>query len=244
MRVAFWWIPLYTLRVAVGALAGALWLWRQAPRAEFDRRAMLPWLWGATLAALLGGRVGYVIGNTAYFTQNPALLLRLDRVGGLYGGSALLAVLFVTVVWARTAHRPLSAIVSFLSPAALLIAAGAWWGCADAGCAWGRELAAPDGARWLTALLPDIYQTVTLRYAVQPIGAAWALLLAMLAALLRKRQGVALALYWLGAAGLTLLRADPMPTLGGARADTALDLALATGMMTLMLYNAKGTHHG
>lgn len=254
MRVGFWWVSVYTLRVAAGALVSGLWLWQRTPRAGFDRRTIRFWMCGVATAALIGGRVGYALGNVAYFAQHPPLLLRLDRVGGLHGGGAMLGALLVIVLWAAVTRRSVSTIVSFLSPAVLFVAAGAWWGCMRAGCAWGREtLAAADGARWLTALLPDVYQTVTLRYAVQPLGAVWALFLALLAAVLGRRGGLALALYWLGSAGLTLLRADSTPKIGaptfGAptidiRLDTVLDLALAIGITLLTLIKTKGTHRG
>ncbi len=241
---------MYTLKVAAGALVGLVWLWQQAPRAGVDRRIMRFWVCGVALAALIAGRVGYALANTAYFAQHPALLLRLDRVGGLHGSSAMLGALLVIVLWSIVAHRPVSTLVNSLSPAVLFVAAGAWWGCMDAGCAWGREIVPlTDGARWFTALLPDIYQTVMLRYAVQPMGAVWALALALLAAALGKYGGLALALYWLGSAGLTLLRADPLPLLrspivGNLRLDTVLDLVLAISIALFMTLKTKGTHRG
>lgn len=249
MRVGWWWISEYTLRVAAGALVGMVWLWQRAPRAGFDRRRMRFWVCGVALAALIAGRVGYALGNTAYFAQHPPLILRMDRVGGLHGGSAMLGALLVTGVWAIVAHQPVSMIMSFLSPAVLFVAAGAWWGCVDAGCAWGRETLAADGARWFTALLPDIYRMVSPRYAVQPLGAVWALILALLALVPGKHSGLALALYWFGSAGLTLLRADPVPkpmalTAGHLRLDTVLDLVLAISITFLMLLKTKGTHRG
>ncbi|MFN2109566.1 MAG: prolipoprotein diacylglyceryl transferase family protein [Anaerolineae bacterium] len=236
MRIGFWWISVYTLKVAAGTLVAGAWLWQRAPRAGFDRRTMRPWILGMALAALIGGRVGYALGNITYFVQHPVLLLRLDRVGGLHGSSAMIGVLLVAGLWAAVKRHPMVAVVSFLSPAVLFVAVGAWWGCIDAGCAWGREtLAAAGGAQWLAALLPDIYQTVTLRYAVQAIGAVWALTLVLLAVALGKHGGLALALYWFGSAGLTLLRADPVPRWGTMRLDTGLDLALAIGIVLLML---------
>lgn len=250
MRIGLWWISVYTLKVAAGSLIAGLWLWLRAPHAGFDRRTIRPWIWGVAVAALIGGRAGYVFGHAAYFAQHPVLSLRVDRVGGLYGGGAMLGALLVFGLWSAMAHRPVSMIVSFLSPAVLFVAAGAWWGCVNAGCAWGHEIVpALDGTRRFTALLPDVYQTVTLRYAVQPLGAGWALILALLAVALRKYGGLALALYWLGSAGLTLLRADPAPMLivpagGHLRLDTVLDLALATSIMLIMLIKTKGTHRG
>jgi len=187
------------------------------------------------IAALICGRLGYALGNTTYFVQHPALLLRLDRVGGVHGGSAMIGALLAVGLWATVKRHPVSMIVSFLTPAVLFVAAGAWWGCIDAGCAWGRETTAAMGsAHRLTALLPDVYRTVTLRYAVQPVGAASALILALLAIVLGKHGGLALALYWFGSAGLTLLRADPVPRWGDVRLDTVLDLALAIGIILLI----------
>lgn len=249
MRVGFWWISEYTLKVMAGALVGMVWLWQRAPGAGFDRRGMRFWVCGVALAALIAGRVGYTLGNLAYFAQYPTLIPRLDRVGGLHGGSAMIGALLVVGLWAIVTHRPASNIVSFLSPAVLFVAAGAWWGCVDAGCAWGRETLAVDGTRWFTVLLPDIYRMVSPRYAVQPLGAVWALVLALLALVPGKHSGLALALYWFGSAGLTLLRADPVPKLmaltgSHLRLDTVLDLVLAISITFLMLLKTKGTHRG
>jgi len=240
----------YTLRFTAGALVGLVWLWQRAPRVGLDRRTMRFWVCGVVLAALIAGRVGYALGNTAYFTQHPALLLRLDRVGGLHGGGAMIGTLIAVGLWSIVSHQPVSILVSFLSPAVLFVAAGAWWGCMDAGCAWGREIIpVTDGARWFTAPLPDVYQTMTPRYAVQPMGAVWALTLALLAAALGKHGGLALALYWFGSAGLTWLRADPVPlliapTAANLRLDTVLDLALAVSITLIMLLKTKGTRRG
>lgn len=249
---------MYTLRVAAGALIAGLWLWQQSPRAGFDRRTLRFWICGVAVGALIGGRVGYTLSNVTYFAQQPALLVRLDRVGGLHGGGAMIGALLVVGLWSAMARRPVSMLVSFLSPAVLLVAAGAWWGCMDAGCAWGRETFAADGARWLTAPLPDIYRTVTPRYAVQPLGAVWALLMALAAVALGKRGGLALALYWFGSAGLTLWRADPVPRIGtpilgapilgamatGIRLDTLLDLVVAIAITLLTLVKTKGAYRG
>jgi prolipoprotein diacylglyceryltransferase len=235
----------YTLKVVAGALAAGLWLWLRAPRAGLERRTMRLWIGSVALAALLGGRAGYVLGNAAYFAQHPALILRMDRAGGVHGGSAMLGALVVIGLWALVTRRSTAALLSLLTPAALCVAAGSWWGCAGAGCAWGREIvAAVDGVRWFAAMLPDVYHTVTLRYAVQPLGAAWALILALGALKLRKHAGLVLGLYWLGSAGLTLLRADPAPRWGAVRVDTALDLALAASITLLTLMKTKGTDCG
>jgi hypothetical protein len=82
---------------------------------------------------------------------------------------------------------------------------------------------------------PDIYHVVAPRYAVQGLGAVWALVMAILAVGWRPRSGVALALYFAGSAGLTFLRDDLVPRMGTLRSDFVLDLALAATLLLIPL---------
>ncbi len=231
MRIGPWWIPLYTLRVTLGAALGVLWLWWAAPRRGFSRARAAGLLWSVAAMALLAARLGYALGQPAYFRAHPADLWRLTAVGGVHGASAWLGGLLAAWIWARWADRAPTEVWNLLAPASLLVAAGAWWACLDRGCAWGRvALSSPPGWRWAVAELPDLYHVVMPRYAVQTLGAAGALLLLPLALGERRCAGLAVALYLVGAAALTHLRADPVPQLGPYRADLLLNVALALGL--------------
>lgn len=228
MHVGPWWIEVYTWRVLIGAVAGLICLWRRAPTYELTRRVAGGWLWGIAVVALVCGRIGYILGHRLYFEQHPQEALRLWAVGGLHGGTALTGSLFVVWLWARVSRRTFSSLLSWLAPAILLIAAGAWWGCGSVGCAWGRATAPSLGARsWFVTQSADIYHHVVSRYAVQNLGALCAFLLAIVALLARSRAAVALALYVLAAGALTFLRADAVPLIAGLRVDSLQDIGLA-----------------
>ncbi len=228
MRVGPWGIEVYTLRVWVGAAAGLICLWRRAPTYALSRRVAGGWLWGIAIAALVCGRIGYILGHRLYFDQHPQEALRLWQVGGLHGGTALAGGLLVVWLWARVSRRTFSDLLSWLAPAILLFAAGAWWGCGNVGCAWGTATAPSLTARsWFVTQSADIYRHVLSRYAVQTMGALCAFLLAIVALLARSRAAVALALYELASGALTFLRADAVPLIAGLRVDSLQDIGLA-----------------
>lgn len=244
MRIAFWWFDLYTLKVAGGLVVASLWLWWRAPRYGIDRTIMRGWLVAVTVAALVGGRMGYVLGNGAYFVQHPADIAHWRQASGLHGSSAILGGLCVAVVWSRRANLSLRTVLGLLTPPVLCVAAAAWWGCVNVGCAWGREVVVATGwQRLFVAEMPDIYRMMAQLYAVQPFGAGVALVWAGLAAALRERGGLVLSLYLLCSAGLTLLRADGVPVTGVVRSDTVLDLALAGAIAMGLGRDAHSTAH-
>jgi hypothetical protein len=192
-------------------------------------RVTLGLLWATSIAALIAGRWGYIMGNWSYFAQNPAAILQLRQVGGLHGGSAWVGGLLAAGLWARTQRVFVSDVIARLSPLAFLTAAGAWWGCAAVGCAWGRE--AWRASTWTQQIIiveaPDMYHTVVPRYAVQNLGMVWALAMALFAIIVPRCGALAIAVYLLGEAALTQVRADPVPTLGPYRIDLLLNLGLS-----------------
>ncbi|HNT75564.1 MAG TPA: prolipoprotein diacylglyceryl transferase [Anaerolineae bacterium] len=229
MRIGPWWIELYTLRILCGALGGLLCLWLRAPAWGLSRRVAGGWLWGVALAALLCGRGGYVLGHHVYFNQHPQAILRLEDVGGLHGGTALIGSLLVVWLWARVSQRTFNELLAWLSPAILLFAAGAWWGCASVGCAWGHPTAMPLEQRssWFVTQAPDLYHNVASRYAVQNLGSLCAFLSAGIALTTHSKAPASLALYELASGALTFLRADEVPLIAGLRIDTLQDIGIA-----------------
>lgn len=230
MSMGFWQLQPYSLRLGGGVLVALLWLWWAAPRYGLHRVQSVGVVWAVLLGGLVGGRIGYAVGNPVYFAQHPWDLFRLARVGGLHGAGAWLGGLGAALCWTRREPGRWSAVLAWLTPAALAVAAGAWWGCAAAGCAWGRTVPRPAALVPWVSLSPDLYHDVTFRYAVQPVAALWALALIPFAVALKQQGGWAAVLYWVGAALLTGWRADPVPLLGGWRVDTWLDWGLALGL--------------
>ncbi len=193
-------------------------------------------LWATSIAAIIMGRCGYVVGNWPYFAQNPPAILQLRKVGGLHGGSAWVGGFLAAGLWTLLRSKPhprgiygVMDVIARLSPIALLTAAGAWWGCADVGCAWGQETwrVFTWWQRIIIVEAPDIYHTVLPRYAVQNLGMLWALTMALVAMTIPRCGVLAVAGYLLGEAALSQMRGDPVPMLGPYRVDLLLNLGLS-----------------
>ncbi len=230
MRIGAWWLPLYTVRVLLGVAAALGTLWWRADQVGVARRTVLGGAWMIALVGLLGGRMGYVLGQRAYFVQHAADVWRLTRVGGFAAVGVWLGGMLGLAWWRQRTRVPGREAVILFAAAALLSAAGAWWGCAAVGCAWGREAwqVAPLW-RWACAMSPDMMHVPALRYDVPLLGAVAALGLAI-GSLWQRDFGIwALPLYGLLCAGLTLLRGDPYPAIYGVRWDTVIYGGLAVG---------------
>jgi prolipoprotein diacylglyceryltransferase len=242
MQIGSWQIWPFTLRLGLGTTLALLWLWIVASRRNnVHRWQMVSVTWLVALGALLIGRFGYVIEQRAYFSNRPGDIIALREVGGLHGTGAWIGgLLAFGIDLLRT--KQTKRMLPLFMPAALLISAGAWWGCADAGCAWGRPaLTAPGWAQWLIVEAPDLYHTIKPRYAVQPIAALSALLMSGLAILWPQSGLLFGAGYMLSVVGLTVLRADPAPTISGYRLDSLTHLILALIFIGLHLWYKRTT---
>ncbi len=143
------------------------------------------------------------------------------------GGTALAGGLIIVWIWSKVTRCPINRLLALLAPMALWLAAGAWWGCWDVGCAWGRATNFTQPPQtWMTLRGPDLYHIYVQRYAVQVLGATWAVMMAIFAMALRDKGDLALILYIVGSALLSLLRGDSVPQVAGMRVDTALDVFL------------------
>lgn len=237
MRFGPWWLSDYVLKIIAGYAVGLGWLWWQAPRHNIRRNQLTSFLWSIVLGALSVGRLGYGVYHSDYFAQHPVAILRFRMTGGIQGDFALAGGLLALLLWCRRVQQPPAKLVSLVTPAALCVIAGAWWGCAGLGCAWGREvLSVPPWARWAITAGPDLYHTVLPRYAVQAIGAGLALALAIISAPVSGTSGGwALVIYFCGAAALSFWRADPVPFLWGQRMDLVWSLCLGAIVAALLL---------
>lgn len=229
MQIGAWFIPTYTVRVTGSLIPGVLWVWWAGLRQGLSPRRIATLLWVAALGTLLGGRSLYVVQHAAYFAQQPGDSLQLWRVGGLSGPGAWIGGAVAVALWARYAGFSWFHAYGLLTPAALALSAGAWWGCFDVGCSWGREVAGtvPAWQRWLVVEAPDLYRTLTPRYAVQWLAAGTGALLALAAAWRPKFWGPVVGLYLALLALLTFLRGDPVLMVGGLRLDMLLYGGLA-----------------
>ncbi len=221
----------FTLRIVLGVALALLWMrWTAARRGFTEGEA---WSLGGWVAAgaLLGGRLAFLLLHADYFRYHPSAFFALRAAPGLGGEGAWVGALLAAWLWSRRAGHALRAVLAFLAPALLLVAAGGWWACAEVGCGWGAEaLRVPAWQRPLVRDAPDLYHTVMPRYAVQWLKAGGMALLALVA--MRPRRAlVALALALLWSALLTGWQGDPQPRWEALRLDAALDLVLACALL-------------
>jgi prolipoprotein diacylglyceryltransferase len=130
------------------------------------------------LAGVLGGRLGFVLGQWDYFGERPVEIGDIWQ-GGLSYHGALLAGLVALWLWCRWRKRSFYAYAALFVPSLALLSAFGWLACWLEGCAYGRE-AVLDGTiwvRWVTADLPDSFGVFALRYQTQLAGLVSSLLL-------------------------------------------------------------------
>jgi prolipoprotein diacylglyceryltransferase len=227
-------INVYTLYIALGALAGAgymLWQLRHRPWHELSRA--LNGVLIMALAALIAGRVGYIALHFDYFQEHlaevawpasPGLSEHAAIIGGLAG-----------LVIARQLRHPVP--VGATLVLATLIGMGASLGCIPNGCAYGREVYWTDGWAWqLRVDWPDAYTLNNPRLPSQLFLLAW-LLICLCAAYVyiatlhpeRGWQGYSPILLWIvlfagGDFVLQFMRADQAPVIGPLRAPQWVDI--------------------
>lgn len=221
MQLGPWWVDIYTARLVGACTLAVLWLGMRAPQQGIATPEFLIGIWALALMSVAAGRAGYVGIHRDYFAQHPSDVVTLGSVGGLNGAAAWGGGLLGAALWSGLRGHSLKRLLSWLAPALLVTAAGAWWGCMHVGCAWGREaLQPPQWLQWMVAESPDLMRSVRPRYTVRTVGLVAALLTAG-GALAWGKDGVyALALYLTVEIGLTLLRGNPAPTIASARIDT------------------------
>ena len=205
LRIGSYAVHTYTVALIVGILV-AVWIaYREARRRLASPDAVLDVAFWALLAGILGGRMGYVASNWAYYADHMAEALDL-RAGGLSWHGALLggglAVVGWLVVrrWRRLPVPDGRDLADSMAPGLAIGSAWGWLGCLFAACSYGADA---SGYRpplsWLSAYLPDIYGVEAARFMTQPLMIAWCLLLGALVWGLRRRmpRGMGFALYLL-----------------------------------------------
>jgi phosphatidylglycerol:prolipoprotein diacylglycerol transferase len=166
----------YTVALAlglVGAAAVTVWLARQKARPGWVDALLV-----MVLAGVVGGRLGFVVGQWDYFQQRPSEMIDMWQ-GGLSYHGALLAGLCALWLWCWWGKRPFLFYAGLFAPGLVLAQAFGWLACYLEGCAFGREVVLDGGLwiRWLTADLPDNFGVFGLRYQTQLLGFVLSLLL-------------------------------------------------------------------
>lgn len=196
----------------------------------------------AALATLvsgwLGARLSFVLLNWSYFVERPSELLRLWQ-GGLTAYGGLVGGILGLWLWCKWQKRPFHVYAALFSSPLLLLTATGWAACWLEGCAYGAETTLGP----LAADLPDIFGVFALRYQTQLLGIV--LNLVAFAILLRGQQRgrnsrlfpIALLMANLIHFGLTFIRGDAVPILGGWRLDSWLAAMFAILGLTLLQYS-------
>lgn len=240
-------IHTYSALLALGLAVGLGWAWWQG-RARWGQQAgewVVDGFLAAALGGLLGGRIGYVLAHWPYFQEHVAEAWAVWRgglsfVGAVGGGAAALATFW------SLARRGAPEGPSFWEAADLAAAATAlgsafgWMACLAGGVAYGLVAESP-----LSARLPDIYGIEAVRFATQPLGAAWSLTVFGLLLFLQRRRlrpgnlfAFYLAVYFAGAACLEWTRGDETLYLGVWRVGLVAHAAAAGLGLALLLGRA------
>lgn len=147
----------------------------------------------ASLAALVFGRVGFVLQHLDYFSQHPNDAISFTRATGLSASWALLAAYLSGWVYLKGQPHMQFWLVRVMT----CIGIGASIGCINSGCGYGSEVW-PDShpLLWLiSADLPDAYGVSNPRLPTQLMLAIW-LLLGLI--LTRRHTRPIWLLIWLG----------------------------------------------
>ncbi len=193
-------------------------------------------------AALLGGRIGFVIGQWTYFQERPAQTWLIWQGGFSYHG-ALVVGLVALFLWTAAHDGQFYSYAALFSPGLALTVTVGWLACWFDGCAYGRETI----MGFWSADLPDEFGVFALRYQTQLIGLLLSLAAFLTILWLFSRVPPA-TLVWstlllLSIAHLvpSIYRGDPIPAAGPLRMDLILD-ALLIIISSLMLQSAIRRH--
>ncbi len=175
-RVGAYTLYSYTLLLTIGMLAGWGVSCLLARRHWSSPNSVLDGGFWALLGGVLGGRLGYVLHNGAYFVDHLGSAVAFWQGGLSWHGALIGGVVGGLGWWAVSRPHSLSRrdLLNVLAPGIALGNAFGWAGCLLTGSAYGAEAGGyrPPLA-WLTANLPDIYGVWEVRFATQPLMMAW-----------------------------------------------------------------------
>lgn len=221
----------YPIALLLGSVIGLLWLGWALPRPQLPgtHAARSPGrsdfldagLWALALG-LLGARLAFAAGHWSYYFENPTQILWFGQGGLSWIGGALGGLLGIGV-YKAISDKPFWWIADAIAFPAVILFIALWIGCLLDGCAYGATAAA-TGFGWIS---PDMLGSLARRWPTQTVAAVGGLGLLLALERLRHRHlkpGLLACVASVGLAvillGLSLVRADPVPLLGGIRQDT------------------------
>lgn len=246
----------YTVLLDAGLLLGLIVAWWQARRLDAvnDPGTVIDAAFWSIIGGVVGGRAGYVLAQREYFFYHPQEIWQVWQ-GGLSWHGAFLGGLIALLAWhtlrtwltprprdggPRRLPPPLLALTDAMAPGLALGASLGWMGCFLSGVGHGVVSYGP-----LTYDLPDLYGVHARRFATQPVGAAWSLIVSLLLSGCRSRRGFNTAAYLFLAFGgdflLGFTRADETLYWGLLRVGQVVDAVLAAvGLVGVILLWQQG----
>lgn len=149
-------IHAYGFMIAIAFLVGILISMYYAKREGMEKEAVLDLAIYVIIAAIVGSRLFYVIGQWHLYKDNPLEMFMVQKGGLVFLGGFLLAVL--AVVWfARARKLPLLKLLDALAPGTALGYAITRIGCFLNGCCFGLSTRLPWGLKFPLGSLAHSY---------------------------------------------------------------------------------------
>lgn len=144
LEVFSWQIPTYFLVQSLTAVVALVWIRARAQAQGFPAPAALDTAMFVIVFGWIGARVLHILWEApSYYLTQPRLMLDLTSGGFVYYGG-LWAGLFVGwLLLRREPEKPLGEWLDFFAPVAAFGTAFGRWGCALAGCCFGKSCDLP-----------------------------------------------------------------------------------------------------
>lgn len=177
----------YGVMVALGFVAGMLWVAYESRRLHQDPGRAMDLVFYIILAAIVGSRILHVaVSERDRFLDNPLMIFRIWEGGLVFYGGLIGAV--AVALWYLRRHRmPVWLTTDIFSPGIALGHAIGRIGCLLAGCCYGRVA---DVASWFTLTFPgDVHSFApagTPLYPTQPMETVGELVIFAILLVLRR----------------------------------------------------------
>lgn len=238
----FGFIPLYSILISLAAAVGlGLSIWRTP-----ERRDTLTWLgMGLLAAALVGGRMGYVVRNFRYYQTNLIEIPQIWLGGMTWIGGLIGFLVFITACQLFWKENLLNLLDVYL-PLIGLVSAAIWLGDLGSGAGYG-----PQTESWIGIPIQDIYGKVNSRWPLPIIGALGSLGWTAFVIFYPVKRWLS-SRRWLGGVGLiglvaisgliSLFEVDPAPRLWGIKIESWLSLIMVIGGLILFQVTRSEIH--
>jgi len=143
----------YGTMIALGYLLASFLLWRDVKKENKNPSVYLDLGIGLMVAALLGGRLFYILLHLDFYGSNPLEVLRVDH-GGLISYGGLLGAFLWGLFFIRRKNLPFWETLDRMVPYAVLVHAWGRIGCFLNGCCYGKPTGFWTGVVFLGDIIP------------------------------------------------------------------------------------------